>query len=131
MGPIDKVLKCESKQMPRLHLKRANHSSIVARDHLFLFFGNTYKAMNMQCSEFEYIHLSGENPTFTPLKLDECETSLHFFKSPMIFPETLKQGVNTPLDLSRFFFFGGDDSVPLDKSNHKLIVYELLIHWES
>jgi hypothetical protein len=47
MDPIDKELKCKAVEMPKLHIKRANHSSLVVRNHLFLLFGDTYRKMNM------------------------------------------------------------------------------------
>ena len=42
MDPLDRVLKCQSKNLFSLNNKRFHHSSMIVRDHLFVFFGDTY-----------------------------------------------------------------------------------------
>ena len=49
MDPLDRVLKCESKTLSNLRNKRFHHSSMIVRDHLFVFFGDTYNKMSMRC----------------------------------------------------------------------------------
>jgi hypothetical protein len=49
MDPLDRVLKCQSRPLPSLRIKRFYHSSMIVRDHLFVFFGHTYNKMQIQC----------------------------------------------------------------------------------
>ncbi len=92
MDPLDKVLRCESEDLPTLLRKRFHHSSMIVRDCLFVFFGKTYNRIESDCKEFEYLSLNQKNAGFKNLNCDYPEENKgkkeRVFRQPMIFPQT-------------------------------------------